>query len=417
MSKEFEVKSVYEEEQIEDEFDMTEIAKNIGCYTPAPKQQKQVLNAADVQQIADKVLDDMDKEDLSKLSDAEVKREFEERLAKEQQEKQKELDKKNGKVKAKAVKGNDRYKASDDALLDDMRVQKLKGKNLHLLKIERDCPRNTVLDILRMMCLEVEDLTKGKKPSDFVETPCFLSVKDWNRDICELADDEYWEVDLKEPYDLTEETRGQIDEDLFPLINLAVHCFSFYRKKSNFIEEDGIWLEKNEHGDWQPMLTYAMSVNKSIRQVMPENVDKLCGFNLMNMFSPKSLRAMKQREEMFTDGERRTFDSIINGFVKQFKDTKPEDLIKEVKRSLVKVPSTLWEQIQLDIDETEVHLMMFIVMVLSRLSEKCTGKTLKDLAKTKSGDEMVDAAFTGMIDAFEAGKELKKAQKNGKSKV
>ena len=102
--KKLTVESVHEEEEVMDEFDMTEIAKNIGCFTPAPKQQKQQLNAQDVQGIADKVLTEMDNEDLSDLSDDEVKREFEERLAKERQEKQKELDKQNGKTAVKVKK-------------------------------------------------------------------------------------------------------------------------------------------------------------------------------------------------------------------------------------------------------------------------------------------------------------------------
>lgn len=419
--KKLTVESVHEEKEIMDEFDMTEIAKNLGCFTPAPKQQKQQLNAQDVQAIADKVLADMDNEDLSDLSDDEVRKEFEERLAKERQEKQKELDKQNGKtavkVKKKLTKDEDKFIASNDAKVEDFRVRKLQGKDLHLLKIERDCPRNTVLDILRTMCLEVEAFTKGKQPSDFSETPCFLSIKDWNNDIQELANDEYWEVDLKEPYDLTDETKGKIDDDLYPLINLAVHCFSFYRKKSNFIEEDGIWLEKGEDGEWQPMLTFAMNVNKQIRSVMPENVDKLFGFNLMNMFSKKSLEAMAKREAMFNDDERRTVDNLVKNFGKQLVDVKKGNLVREVKNKLLDVPKALYQSIQIDIDETEVHLMMFIAMMLNKLSSVYTGMDIKTLVKTKSGDDKVDDKFKTFFEVFNIGKILKKAMKDGKNKV
>lgn len=419
--KKLTVESVHEEEKVMDEFDMTEIAKNIGCFTPAPKQQKQQLNAQDVQGIADKVLTEMDNEDLSDLSDEEVKREFEERLAKERQEKQKELDKQNGKtavkVKKKLTKDEDKFIASNDSEVEDFRVRKLQGKDLHFLKIERNCPRNTVLDILRTMCLEVEAFTKGKHPSDFSETPCFLSVKDWNKDIQELSDDEYWEVDLKEPYDLTDETKGKIDDDLYPLINLAVHCFSFYRKKSNFIEEDGIWLEKGEDGEWQPMLTFAMNVNKQIRSVMPENVDKLFGFNLMDMFSKKSMEAMAKREAMFNDEERHMVNNLIKHFGNQLFDVTKEDLIKEVKNKLLDVPKALYTTVQIDIDETEVHLMMFIAMMLNKLSTVYTGMDIKTLAKTKSGNEKVDDMFKTFFEAFNVGKQLKKVMKDGKNKV
>ena len=47
--KKLTVESVHEEEKVMDEFDMTEIAKNIGCFTPAPKQQKQQLNKKEVE--------------------------------------------------------------------------------------------------------------------------------------------------------------------------------------------------------------------------------------------------------------------------------------------------------------------------------------------------------------------------------
>ena len=41
--KKLTVESVHEEEKVMDEFDMTEIAKNIGCFTPAPKQQNRPI--------------------------------------------------------------------------------------------------------------------------------------------------------------------------------------------------------------------------------------------------------------------------------------------------------------------------------------------------------------------------------------
>lgn len=415
--KKIEVKSVHEEDEVVDEFDMTEIAKNMGCYTPAPKQQKQYLDKNDWQGIVNGVLDEMNNEDLSNLTDDEVKKECEERIAKKRQEEQKKLNEENGRIKAKAPKGDDRYLASDDALIEEMRIAKLKGKDLHCLKIERDCPRNIVLDTLRTMCLEVEAITKCKKVSDFSEFPCFLSVKDWNNDIQELADDEYWEVDLKEPYDLTDETKGQIDDDLFPLINLAVHCFAFYRKKSNFTEEDGIWLEKGEDGDWQPTFTFAAKVNKTIRDVFPENVDKLFGFDIMNMFSKKSMTAMAKREATFNENERKTVDNFIKSFKKHLGEVKPEDLLKEVKKSLRNVPKILWNSIGLDIDEDERHQMMFIAYMMNKISEVFTNMSITQLVKAKSGDKDVDEGFKVFFEAFNIGKMMKKANKNDPNKV
>ena len=411
------VKSIHAEEEIVDEFDMTEIAKNMGCYTPAPKQQKQCLDANDVQGIVDGVLDEMDGEDLTGLTDEEVRKEFDERVAKKRQEEQKKLNEENGHIKAKAPKGDNRYLASDDVEINALRTAKLKGKDLHCLKIERDCPRNIVLDTLRAMCLEVEAITKCKKVSDFSEFPCFLSVKDWNNDIQELSDDEYWEIDLKEPYDLTEETKGQIDDDLYPLINQAVHCFSFYRKKSNFTEEDGIWLEKSEDGEWQPTFTYAASVNKAIREVMPENVDKLFGFNIMNMFSKKSMEAMKKREATFNEGERKTVDSFIKSLQKHLSNVKPEDLIKDVKKSLCDVPKIIWNTVGLDIDEDERHQMMFIAYMMNKCSETFANMEITKLVKTKSDDKDVDEGFKAFFETFNIGKMVKKANKNDQNKI
>lgn len=79
------------------------------------------------------------------------------------------------------------------------------------------------------------------------------------------------------------------------------------------------------------------------------------GFDIMNMFSKKSMTAMAKRETTFNEDERKTVDNFIKNFKKLLGEVKPEDLLKEVKKSLRNVPKILWNSIELDIDEDERH--------------------------------------------------------------
>lgn len=405
-----------DEEEPEDFFDMTSIAANIGCYTPAPKQAREYLNAEEKDKVLQEVLAKMDADEKNKdLSDQETEETFEEQYAKAIAEKHKEVFGAKPQVKATDISKDDEdlFVPRENQEEEQERCKLLKGGDLHLLKIERDCPRNTVLDILREMALEVEQILRGKKPFDFAEVPCFLTVQDWNKDISELSGDEYWEVDLKEPYDLEPCGCGEIDADLVPLINIAVRCFSFYHKKANFMEEDDIWLETLQDGP-HPMHTLAKKVIQALRNVMPENVDKMCGFDMAHPFSDGSLAAFKARKDMFSEQEKKMHEKLVQTWTdnigKQLKEGETLEQVLKVYLISGGIMKYVMKEIVCDIDETEVHKIMYGCMLMEDVSEQLVGKTIQELVNTTT-DAQVDEAFIRFIQRMQEGSD------NGKAKI
>lgn len=381
----------------EDFFDMTTIAANIGCYTPAPKQAREYLTAEEKDQVLQEVLAKMDADEKNKsLDDQALEESFDEQFAKACAEREKQLQSKQ-QVKAvdTSTEEDDIYIPLRDGEQELERVKKLQGGNLHTLLIDRDTPDGIILDDLRKMALEVEQILLGRRPFDFAEVPCFLTVQDWNQDISELSGDEYWEVDLKEPYDLDVDNCGQIKPEYAKLINLAVRCFSFYHKKKNFMEEDGIWLEILPTGP-QPMLTLAKQVIQVLRKTMPEKTDKLCGFDVNHPYSDGSLEAFKKRKEMFSAEDSKEYNTMLTAFVDQInkmqKDGEPIEQVMKVYLITNGIMRIVFDRYNLQIDETNDDRIMIACMMSEDVTEAVTGKTIRELCDVVT-DEKVDKAF------------------------
>ena len=384
------------QEVIEDEFDMTDIAKNLGVYHEAPKQERQYLDVKTKNDILQEVIKEMDAEDKSKMTDEEVEHELLKRLQERLQKAQDELTKtvKNQEqAEEKKRKSKDwKYFPKEDQMEEVARTMKLQGGDLHHLNIDKSEPRGQVLDVIKTMAQEVEQIMRGKKPFDWGETPCFLTIKRWNETIGKLCEDEYWAVDLKDPYDLQQEVAGQVDEDLVDLINDSVRVFSFYRKKSNFQEKDGVWKETNGER-FVKLHTKALELIKRLRKVLPNNKDKLFGFKVTHPFNKKSLEAYKQRREMATEDEIKLFDSYINAAMKEIEAAgKTPKATKQfiVDGALIKVMKGTMD---LDVDENDIHLLMAYFMTVEAVVEKALGQTVPELAKVKTDDKELDAAF------------------------
>ena len=382
-----------EEEVLDDEFDMTEIAANLGVYHEAPKQEQQHLSAKEKNAILQEVIKEMDAEDKSNMTDEEVEAEMLKRLSDRIKTAEAELQKKAKKQEAekeKKSKSRDaKYFPCERAELEAIRVSKLQGGDLHVLNIDKSTSRGKVLEVIRTMALEVEQILRGKKPFDWGEVPHFLTIKRWNDTIAELCEDEYWSVDLKDPYDLEDTVAGEVDEDLRELINETVRMFSFYRRQSNFQEKDGVWTETNG-AKFVKLHTRAVAMIKKLRAILPNNRDKLCGFELLKPFGKKSLNAYKKRREIATESEKKQFDKFVNEAIDKLnkQGCTPENVKKFLMNGTLL--DVMKNSVTLQVDEGDIHIIMLYFMIMNEVSIKATGKNIPELAKVKTSKEVDD---------------------------
>ena len=366
-----------QEEKLEDEYDITDLASAIGVYTPAPTQQRETATEAELNEALQNALNNMDNEknkpkSLSETLDT-LEKEVEEQLKSKKQVKVK-----NSKDTPSATLDEPGNKKDDEYL---MFMKADSRKNLRELHIDTKTSRNRGLNILKEMCLELETVAFAKEPVDFECSvpPMVLTVQHWN-DLLRQDCDEDVQLNFRQRPVQFDEDVCRYDTDIRELLNEVQHVFAFYKDDSHFFEEDGFWLEEDE----EPQLlgTLALDMVRRIREVLPEPVDKTYGFDIKNLYSEESMNALTTMISNMSTEERKFVYAAVKSFTEDYKRMYAN---KQGEESWVLycaqgfIGKFLKREVSLNVDESAINLIMLNQIIVSIISKQLFNKSMEEI--------------------------------------
>lgn len=252
-------------------------------------------------------------------------------------------------------------------------------EDLRTLKIEGNSCDSHMLNILRQMCIEMETVEKCKEPFDFSNSvpPNFLTVRDWN----EVLEDE---ADFELNFNGKKETLKKCDspyrEDLRNLFNEAVSLFYYYKDSKNYFKKEEKWFEiVSPHP--QPLGTNAGKLVEKIRQVMPQKRDRKFGFvpDKEKPFSKGNIEACNKRYASLNDVEKKQVDDLVSSFASEISQNLgkfPDEasFLKYLEGG--RIVRDIQAKIDLDVDEDQVDMIMYYVLVKNLLSQHFFNKSI-----------------------------------------
>lgn len=366
-----------QEEKLEDEYDITDLASAIGVYTPAPTQQRETATEAELNEALQNALNNMDNEKNKPKSLSETLDTLEKEVS-EQLKSQKQVKVKNSKDAPSADLDEPGNKKDDEYM---MFMKADSRKNLRELYIDTKTSRNRGLNILKEMCLELETVAFAKEPLDFECSipPMVLTVQHWN-DLLSKDCDEDVQLNFRQRPVQFDEDVCRYDTDIRELLNEAQHVFAFYKDDSHFFEEDGFWLEEDE----EPQLlgTLALDMVRRIREVLPEPVDKTYGFDIQNLYSEKSMSALTTMINNMSTEERKFVSEGVKAFTEDYKRMYAN---KQGEESWVLycaqgfIGKFLKREVSLNVDESAVNLIMLNQIIVSIISKQLFNKSMEEI--------------------------------------